>query len=171
MFWIIEIRAKIDIKEWYVRQNTRWGCLWAFSNLHRKLSVRWVCNILSLKQTSENICSPDVSTSSVLVYFVCGYCPCGTSINVSKLIHRVIYCTDIEKSLLTCIQVCFALKFHDGAISNAQTSEKNGDLAQAAPATQTDVFCLAYTHLRALHRFLSVVQSRSHSSPFSVSDR
>ena len=36
--------------------------------------------------------------------------------------------------------------------------------------TETDVFFLAYSHVCAIHRFLSVVQSRSHSSPFSVWD-
>ena len=54
------------------------GVFGAFSDLHRNMSVRWVCKIVSLKQSSEKVCS-DVSTSSVLVYYVCGYCPSGTS--------------------------------------------------------------------------------------------
>ena len=84
------------------------GVFGAFSDLHQKISVRWVCKIVSLKQPSENVCS-DVSASSVLAYYLCGYCPFGTLENNLRLINQVIYCEDIGKCLITCIQVYFAL--------------------------------------------------------------
>ena len=58
--------------------------------------------------SSVKVCSPAVSASSVLDLYVCGYCPSGTSENVSRLIHQVFYCTDIRKCLHACIQVNFA---------------------------------------------------------------
>ena len=75
------------------------------SDLHRKMSVRWVCKMVNLKQTLENICSLDVSASSVLVYSVCGFRPPGTSENVLGLINQVIYNTKIAKFLITFFQV------------------------------------------------------------------
>ena len=47
--------------------DTFWGVCREFSDLHRKISGRSVCDIASLIQTSENVCIPDVSTNSVLV--------------------------------------------------------------------------------------------------------
>ena len=81
--------------------------VWAFYDFYRKMSVLWVCNIANLNQKSENVCSPDVSASSVLVYSVHGFCPSGTSGYVFGLTHQVTYCTDIGKCLITCIQVFF----------------------------------------------------------------
>ena len=144
--------------------------LGAFSDLHRKMSVRWVGKMASLKHTSENARSLYVSPSSVFFYYAYGYCPSRTSETVLKLIHQVFYCTDIGKSLITCIHAFFALQFHDGAGSNFQASENVWDLTQVAPPTETDVFCLACTHVCPVHRFLSVLQLRSDFSPFSVSD-
>ena len=34
-----------------------------------------------------------------------------------------------------------------GLVSNSQTSENIEGLAEAAPPTETDMFCLAYTHV------------------------
>ena len=67
----MEIRAEYDLYEWHLGQITRGGGMFGvFYDLHR--SLRWVCKMASLKQTSENVCSSDVSASSVLVYYVCG---------------------------------------------------------------------------------------------------
>ena len=87
-------------------QNTRWG-FGAFFDFHWKVFVRWVCHMVRLKQTSGKVCSFYVSASSVLVLYVGGCCPSGTSENVLRLMLQFFYCTDIEKSLITCIQVCF----------------------------------------------------------------
>ena len=151
--------------------NTRRGCFGEFSALHRKMSVLWVCNMVSLKQTSENVCSLDVSASSVLRCSVCSYCPSGTSEYVFGLIQQVIYSTDIVKYLITCIQVYFTLFLYDDLVSNSQTSENVWDLAQAAFPTETNVFCLAYTHMCSIHWFLSAVQLRNQHLPFSNLDR
>ena len=43
-----------------------WGMFGAFFDLRRKLSVHWVCNMVSLNQASEYVCSPDVSAGWVL---------------------------------------------------------------------------------------------------------
>ena len=64
--------------------NGRWikilaGGVWTLSYLPQKMSVLWSCDIANLYQTSENVCSSDVSAISVLVYSPCGYCPSGTS--------------------------------------------------------------------------------------------
>ena len=44
-----------------------WGVFRAFSDLHRKMSDRSICNIDRLIQTSENVYLPYVSAYSVLV--------------------------------------------------------------------------------------------------------
>ena len=47
--------------------DTIWRVFKVFSDLHRKISDRSVCNIAGLNQTSAKVCFPDVSTKSVLV--------------------------------------------------------------------------------------------------------
>ena len=44
------------------------GSLGFFSDLHRKMSNRCVCNTAGLIQTSENNCIPDVPAKSLLVF-------------------------------------------------------------------------------------------------------
>ena len=87
------------------------GLFGVFSDLHLKKSVLWVCSIANLNQISENVCSPDVSASSVLVYSLCGYCPSGTSEYVLELILQVFYCIDIDKCLPSCIQAFCTFKY------------------------------------------------------------
>ena len=77
----------------------------AFSDLRRKMSNRCVCKIAGLNQTPEKVRFLDVSASSVLIYSAYGYYPSGMSEYVLVLMNRVIYCTDIGKCLLTCIQM------------------------------------------------------------------
>ena len=48
-------------------KNTLWGVFRAFSDIHRKMSDRYVCTIAGLILTSEIVCNPDVSANSVLV--------------------------------------------------------------------------------------------------------
>ena len=43
------------------------GVFKAFSDLHRKMSDRSVCNVAGLIQTSENVCVTDVSAHSELL--------------------------------------------------------------------------------------------------------
>ena len=88
------------------------GCSGAFSDLHGKTSERCVCNFAGLTQTSEIVCSPDVSANSMLVYSACGYCSSVTSKYVLALKHQVIYKTDIGKCLLTCIQIFSILQLY-----------------------------------------------------------
>ena len=45
------------------------GVFRALSDIRRKMSVRSVCNISGLNQTSENVFFPDVSANSVLVFW------------------------------------------------------------------------------------------------------
>ena len=59
---------------------------------------------------------------------------------------------------------------HCSLVSRSQTSEKVSDLAQAATPTETDVCCLAYTHVCPIHRFLSAAQLRSQCLAFSIVD-
>ena len=122
--------------------------------------MQWVFKTVSLNQTSENVCSPGVSATSVLVSSLGGFCWYGTTANVLRLIHQVIYYTDIGKSLITYTQVYFTFKFYFYPVTNCQTSENAFDLVQAALATETDVFCLAYAHVCSIQCFLSAVGSR-----------
>ena len=55
-------------------------------------------------------------------------------------------------------------------VSSPQRSEKIWDLAQAAPAAETDVCCLACTHVCLFHRLLSIVHLQSQCLPFPILD-
>ena len=86
-------------------QILAWGMFGTFSGLHRKMSEHWVCKMIKLNQISGNVCPPDASAGSMLVYSVCGFCPWGTLENVVGLVHQFIYRTYIRKWLISCTQV------------------------------------------------------------------
>ena len=47
--------------------------------------------------------SPYVSASSAQGYYICCYCPSGTSENILRMVHLVVCCSDIGKCLFTLI--------------------------------------------------------------------
>ena len=145
------------------------GVFGAFSELHRKMSVHWVCSMVKLSQTSENVFSSDLSASSALVYYVCGSCPSGTSENVLRLMHQVIYCTDIGECLIMCNQVYFALQFMKIQYQTLRHREMSEMWLRLLLRPKPMCFVL-HMLMRSIHRFLSAVQLRCQHLPFSILD-
>ena len=116
---------------------------------HRKMSVMLIYQLIRCQ------------------YSACGYCPCETSEYDLVVIHQAVYCADIGKCLLKCFQIFNTLYFSI-KLSDIGKCLRSG--ASCSP-TETDVCCLAYSHVCFIHRFQSAVQLRSQCLPFSILDR
>ena len=101
--------------------DTLWGVFRAFSDLHRKMSDRRVCNSAGLIHTSENVCIRDASANSVSVPLYVAIIHLGRR-TMSSYCYIELF--TVQTSEYVCLHV-FECSAHCGLISSPQTSKND----------------------------------------------
>ena len=112
--------------------------------------------------------SCDVSTSSVMIYYVCSYCPSG----MSKKFFMV---DTLGFSLFTRLKTSdfmystfFEQENHDGSLWPLRHRNVSHFRLKLFVQPKKMCFVFVYAHACSIYRFLSVIQLQNQCSPFSM---
>ena len=167
ILWIIKIGANYDINESYLGSNSCAGWLEEFSHIHRKISVRWVCEIVSLKQPSETV--------FLMIYRLVQLWSTMYAATVHHGRRKMSYVWYIRFFANQTSENIWLHLFNNISFAErwwlskySQTLRKVYGLVQVALLTKTDVFCLVLSHVCSIHWFLTAARLRSQYPPFFI---